>query len=1418
MADAIRTPTGIVVNLDSLQPAANPGDVLRWDGTKWQSDSPDAALPFPLNLPDGSATNPTYSFDPPGNNTGMYHTTMNELGFSAQGSQGLRIAIDKIIFDHPTCLRSIPLLSVPPVISGAEGLLYKLQNDDGLYWRTLAGGDVNLLSSAIAAPLRIADGSSTVPSYSFQSAQQSGLYIDSFTGALSIASNGQKALSFSTQDIIIATGASISSEGTGSAASPLIKLESDGGLFSTMGNLSVAKSGNTISIFGSNYQHMPTAGMVVTENRPVTNLAYAIGDLTSVTGLRKITDGMALVANGVPVANLLAGGLSALQNISMNQNSILGLASNASAYTAVSPLGVGFGTNTAGLYFGNNLLSIISDSKEMLSFDTNIKVSREIEFINSVNRISYDGDIVEFKTSNGQVLFIANNTDLVMSLSSTSGDNINIQSSGNMGLQISEGSRIQRIKNFDLPTTYVEHLYLGSTNPPTLPTITLDGANVSVGDRILYVNMVSASLNGVYRVQSRQVSPPMITVLRDTGFDDLAPSDRFSKNAKFLIGLGNTNAGKLYQTANAPAALGTDPWTFREISSFIPLGSSNTTLLFDTSTSQWESSLTDVTKIHPMLVNSDITLIGSTQYYVDSNGQRILTLPVLTSQNDIIRVVDSTGQAAVNNIQINPNGGDTIDGMSVAATISSNYGVLTLHADSNTGNWIVEKPSSVPAVNDSLGDHKATEALNLNGNNIENLLSYATAWTSPDQLSLSFNNQATSGLVYNNNGIDIVLADASAARITPTQTAFTGNVQVNDAILNTTGQSLAIGTQNITYTNALGTAVLDISGTLGITLATGARTIGLQTADSTSSAYLLSGGVQHRMTNFDFGGIVCEHLNTSTETTSIPLGTLNGNTLVVGDFVLRVNNVTPEANGFYHVVASGIPSTLQRVARFNDLTQRTVGMGAFIKNGGKKFVSTSQPNVVDLDPWNWTEEAVILGGNDGDGLFYDSASSQYNAHRTTALISVQTPILGAGTLQSGRRYIVNNDGYILTLPLGTVIGETIELVMTGDNLLTSPITVRPATGQNIEGTVNMAIYMLGTIITFTYIGTRWIVREDIVRSNSETRSLSVGTNNNGVNSVILSTDTTSIPVSQTVIIGRGAGTSINSISNGNNVIIGAYALAGGSIATPFEIVSIGSGSVVTGNASVTIGSQTVGGDASVTMGFNARSTNNAVSIGFQSNVVGSDGVAVGHESYAGALAVAVGKSARAEGIGSIVIGNNSTTTAERIIILADGVSSNMENGFFVNTGIATMTATPLHYDLTTGRIGPMSSSRRYKTGIIPLEPDSRKITMLVPKTYEMKNQPGIKRIGFIAEDMIKVFPEVVFVNGNGEPESINYDLLTVLIIDWIKNHSGKHRIDELEREKAEQAARIAKLEEQVELLTTMLNDMMSDIEQMTRPS
>ena len=95
-----------------------------------------------------------------------------------------------------------------------------------------------------------------------------------------------------------------------------------------------------------------------------------------------------------------------------------------------------------------------------------------------------------------------------------------------------------------------------------------------------------------------------------------------------------------------------------------------------------------------------------------------------------------------------------------------------------------------------------------------------------------------------------------------------------------------------------------------------------------------------------------------------------------------------------------------------------------------------------------------------------------------------------------------------------------------------------------------------------------------------------------------------------------------------------------------------------------------------------------------------------------------------------------------------------------------------------------SSSIRYKENVIDLEDFTEAVMAMRPVRYDIKKN-GKNDIGFIAEEVNELIPEVVGKNHDGEVESVNYARLSVVLLQQVQKQQSL--IEKLEE-------RISKLE------------------------
>jgi len=108
---------------------------------------------------------------------------------------------------------------------------------------------------------------------------------------------------------------------------------------------------------------------------------------------------------------------------------------------------------------------------------------------------------------------------------------------------------------------------------------------------------------------------------------------------------------------------------------------------------------------------------------------------------------------------------------------------------------------------------------------------------------------------------------------------------------------------------------------------------------------------------------------------------------------------------------------------------------------------------------------------------------------------------------------------------------------------------------------------------------------------------------------------------------------------------------------------------------------------------------------------------------------------------------------------------------------------------SSGRLGVVASSARYKQDIRPLADLSEKLAQLRPVSFTYKTEPGATHYGLIAEEVDKVMPELVVRDEQNRPESVQYlELIPLLLSERQEMQAELRQQRELIEQQAEALA------------------------------
>jgi hypothetical protein len=174
------------------------------------------------------------------------------------------------------------------------------------------------------------------------------------------------------------------------------------------------------------------------------------------------------------------------------------------------------------------------------------------------------------------------------------------------------------------------------------------------------------------------------------------------------------------------------------------------------------------------------------------------------------------------------------------------------------------------------------------------------------------------------------------------------------------------------------------------------------------------------------------------------------------------------------------------------------------------------------------------------------------------------------------------------------------------------------------------------------------------------------------------------------------------------------------------------------------------------------------------------------------------------------------TTANNVICLGAGVlGANESNSCFIgNVFNRTSPGGTAVFVDSSGKLGTITSSRRFKEEIEPMAQASEGLFALKPVTFRYKKGIDPQRIpqfGLVAEDVEAVNPDLVVRDEEGKVNTVRYDAVNAMLLnEFLKEHRKVEELSSIVAEQRkevnalaaavkEQAAQVQKVSAQVEL-------------------
>jgi hypothetical protein len=207
------------------------------------------------------------------------------------------------------------------------------------------------------------------------------------------------------------------------------------------------------------------------------------------------------------------------------------------------------------------------------------------------------------------------------------------------------------------------------------------------------------------------------------------------------------------------------------------------------------------------------------------------------------------------------------------------------------------------------------------------------------------------------------------------------------------------------------------------------------------------------------------------------------------------------------------------------------------------------------------------------------------------------------------------------------------------------------------------------------------------------------------------------------------------------------------------------------------------------------------------NTTGSDNTANGEAALlrntTGSNNIGLGDNAGealTTGSNNIDIGNPGVTAESNTIRI--GEEGKQTDTFIAGIHGETVTGSAVFIN-SAGRLGTVPSSQRFKDNITPMDKLSEGLFALEPVTFHYKKEldpVGGSQFGLVAEQVVKVNPDLVVRDKEGKPYSVRYDQVNAMLLnEFLKEH---REVQELKKEVAALTAGLQKVSAQFEASKT----------------
>ena len=175
-------------------------------------------------------------------------------------------------------------------------------------------------------------------------------------------------------------------------------------------------------------------------------------------------------------------------------------------------------------------------------------------------------------------------------------------------------------------------------------------------------------------------------------------------------------------------------------------------------------------------------------------------------------------------------------------------------------------------------------------------------------------------------------------------------------------------------------------------------------------------------------------------------------------------------------------------------------------------------------------------------------------------------------------------------------------------------------------------------------------------------------------------------------------------------------------------------------------------------------------------------------------------------VGNLVYGPSAESNTIRI-----GHSTNQVVTYVAGIYGANATARAVYIN-SDGKLGTMSSSRRYKEQIADMNAESDVLLRLRPVSFYYRpdlDETHLRQYGLVAEEVAEVAPELVAYDKDGAPQTVRYHFVNAMLLNEVQKQrrlveEQRRVVDEERRANEEQRATIEMQESKIQELEARL--------------